>query len=144
MSFNFMDDSNEDIVDTNAAVEMEGWNEAGTRCIGKFIVKYVHPTDDVTLVKLNRIDRKFNITDQDAKNNPFKVLRVRFCEMHLTGWSGVLDDKGKEVTYSPEAAHAFFGLKRNRKALLELNREAQNIDNFLPVKGDDPEEIAGN
>jgi hypothetical protein len=123
-------------------IDIEGTDEYGN-VVGKFRVKYMNPYANATLLATKRIDHRFQIKEVDDKNPDatFKAMRVRFVEMNLLGWSGVLDADDGEIPFSKEIAHEFFALEENRKVLMDLAIASKDATLFM---ADEPEAIVKN
>jgi hypothetical protein len=124
-------------------IEIEGVDELGN-VVGMFRIKYLNPFADSTLLAVNRVDKRFQIKNTVNDKNPastFKAIRVRFVELNLIGWSGLLDEDDKEIPFDRAVAHEFFEREENRQILLNLNTAASDATLFAE---EDPEGVVKN
>jgi hypothetical protein len=85
--------------------------------------------------KHKKAQRKYDRQLEIARNNPKRrslLMAKIVAESILTGWSGVLDSKGKEVKYT--IANGIDALLKYDKLNIEIMDAATDIENYRPAE----------
>jgi len=94
------------------------------------IIMYVAEAGNPTHKK---VQRKYDRALETARNNPKRrrdLMAKIVATSILTGWSGVLDSKGKEIPYTIE--NGIEALLKYDKLNIEIMDAATDIENYRP------------